>query len=94
MREGRVCYAQWEDAGPMYEDDAAYVFGTARPRNERTPRYANGTGIDVSPAVRDCLGFRGVNNADNRVDWQFVTAAEVPTGPWRQIVTTSGVFWE
>ena len=25
------------------------------------------------------------------VDWQFVEADEVPAGPWRIIVTTSGV---
>jgi hypothetical protein len=94
MREGRTCYAQWEDAGPTHYDDVDYVFGTARPRNERTPRFANGTGMDVSPAVRDCLGFQGINNAENRVDWQFVKAADVPDGPWKEIVTTSGVYWE
>ena len=32
MREGRVCYAQWEDSGPYLYDDAA-----VRLRSERSP---------------------------------------------------------
>jgi hypothetical protein len=90
MRGERTCYGQIEDAGPLNYDDTAYVFGTARPSNTD---YANGTGIDVSPALRDCLAFAGLDNADNRLDWQFVSADEVPDGPWSQIVTSSGVDW-
>ncbi len=91
MRAGRACYAQWEDTGPYVYDDAAYVFGAGdrRPRNRR----ARSAGIDVSPAVRDCLAFRGRNNAENRVDWQFVNAGDVPAGPWRRVVTTRQVSW-
>lgn len=92
LRHGkRVCYAQWEDSGPYVYDDAAYVFGpgAARPKSAR----ANRAGLDVSPAVRDCLGFAGLNNAENRVDWQFVTARAVPPGPWKRVVTTRQVFW-
>ena len=91
IRGGRVCYAQWEDSGPYVYDDARYVFGTRneRPRNRR----AGGAGIDVSPAVRDCLGFRGLNNAVNRLAWQFVEAADVPAGPWTRVVTTRQVYW-
>jgi hypothetical protein len=92
LRKGRrVCYAQIEDAGPYVYDDAAYVFGpgAARPRSRR----ARNAGLDVSPAVRDCLGFAGLNNDANRVDWQFVVAAAVPPGPWRRVVTTRQVFW-
>lgn len=84
-----VCYAQWEDAGPFLYNDAAYVFGNDRPKN----RLANRAGMDVSPALRDCLHFNGPDNADNMVDWQFIDAANVPDGPWRRIVTTSGVTW-
>ena len=91
IRAGRVCYAQWEDAGPYLYDDAGYVFGNAdsRPRNNR----ANNAGADVSPALRDCLGFNGQNNADNTVDWQFVEAPEVPAGPWSILITTRQVYW-
>lgn len=89
-KDANVCYAQWEDAGPYVYDDAAYVFGTARPKNKQ----ANSAGMDVSPAVRDCLGFNGINNAENQVDWQFVDAGQVPDGPWKRIVTTSQVFWK
>ena len=87
---GRTCYGQIEDAGPRYYDDTAYVFGSARPRNRD---YANGTGIDVSPALRDCLGFDGLDNADNQVDWQFVDDAALPSGPWNAITTTSNIDW-
>jgi hypothetical protein len=91
MRDGRVCYAQWEDSGPYVYDDARYVFGSddPRPRNRR----ANRAGIDVSPAVRDCLGFTGLNDDRNKVDWQFVDRAAVPDGPWLRVVTTRQVAW-
>ncbi len=90
-REGKVCYAQWEDSGPYLYDDAAYVFGV----NDRRPRsrLAANAGIDVSPAVRDCLAFRGLNNDENTLAWQFVDATRVPPGPWQRVVTTRQVFW-
>jgi hypothetical protein len=90
MRNGRVCYAQWEDSGPYVYDDAAYVFGATdrRPRSRR----AQNAGMDVSPAVRDCLSLRGINNADNELAWQVVEASHVPPGPWRRVVTTRQVF--
>jgi hypothetical protein len=71
--------------------DAGYVFGAAdqRPRSQ----LAHNTGMDVSPALRDCLGFSGLNNDRNTVDWHFVDIGEVPRGPWRLIVTTRQVFW-
>lgn len=86
---GRVCFGQIEDAGPGEYDDAAYVFGgdDARPRNRRY----NGAGMDVSPALNGCLGFAELNGQDDRVDWRFVDASQVPAGPWTRIVTTSGV---
>jgi hypothetical protein len=91
MRGGKVCYAQWEDSGPYVYDDAAYVFGSddRRPRSRR----ANNAGIDVSPAVRDCLNFKGLNNDQNKVDWQFVDRAAVPDGPWLRVLTTRQVAW-
>jgi hypothetical protein len=91
LRGSRICYAQWEDSGPYRYDDATYVFGSgaALPAS----RLAHRAGIDVSPAVRDCLAFRGLNNDENEVDWQFVEAAQVPPGPWTRVVTTRQVFW-
>ena len=84
-RAGRACYAQWEDVGPFQTDDAAYVFGLAAPAN-RSNRQA---GLDISPAVRDYLGLGGMD----KVDWQFVEAADVPPGPWKDVVTTSQTCW-
>ena len=88
-REGRVCFAQVQDAGPGEYDDADYVFGgdDARPANERY----NGAGMDVSPAVNGCLGFADLNGQDDLIDWRFVDDDEVPEGPWTRVVTTSGV---
>ncbi len=73
-REGKVCYAQWEDVGPFEVDHWQYVFGDEEPRGNRN----NGAGIDLSPAVRDYLGFR----SGERVQWRFVEARDVPEGPW------------
>jgi hypothetical protein len=70
----KVCYAQWEDAGPFRTDHYQYVFGNERPRWNLN----GGAGLDVSPAVRDFLGM----NATDVTDWKFVDFEEVPTGPW------------
>ncbi len=81
-----------------------YVFSStdARPADRRSFTDAMGNkgyGMDVSPAVRDCLGFTSSRGANDRLDndvnwvnWQFVDDAQVPYGPWKQIVTTSQVY--
>jgi len=90
LRKGdRTCYGQIEDAGPAVYDDARYVFGGDDPRPANT-RF-NGAGLDVSPALNGCLGFRYLNGRDDRVDWRFVDQADVPDGPWTRIVTRTGV---
>jgi len=83
--KGKIAYAQWEDVGPFGEDDEAYVFGTAKPKNQ----INDNAGFDVSPAVRDYLDLTGIN----KVDWVFVDDEDVPDGPWKEIVTTSGINW-
>jgi hypothetical protein len=70
---GRVCFAQWEDVGPLRYDHVGYVFGKERPTSEHS-----GAGLDVSPAVRDYLGLSGLD----RTSWRFVDNDEVPYGPW------------
>lgn len=89
---GDTCYGQIQDAGPSHDDlyhDAEYVFGSndARPRQRRF----NNAGMDVSPAINGCLGFRDLDGAGDRVSWQFVERADVPDGPWTRIETVSGV---
>ncbi|KPJ70845.1 hypothetical protein AMJ51_00805 [Microgenomates bacterium DG_75] len=81
FHQDKVCFGQWEDAGPILTDDVDYVFGTARPRNT----FGLKAGIDVSPALRDCLEI----GTSARVDWQFVDEEDVPSGPWKQIITRS-----
>ena len=73
-RGGKICYAQWEDAGPNCADDAAYVFGSSRPKS-------SGAGLDISPAVRDFLGL----GESSVTDWRFVDFEEVPFGPWSEL---------
>jgi hypothetical protein len=88
IRKGdRICYGQIQDAGPGEYDDAAYVFGAddARPANQRY----GGAGMDVSPALNGCLGFRELDGDSDRVDWWFVDDVDVPDGPWRTLVTTT-----
>jgi len=73
-RSGKVCYAQWTDCGPFRTDHWQYVFGNERPK----PNLNQGAGLDISPAVRDYLGFTGTDVTD----WKFVDFREVPPGPW------------
>jgi hypothetical protein len=78
-RGAECAYGQWEDAGPLGEDDVPYVFGSARPAN----RWGLKAGIDVSPAIDDFLRLAG----EATVSWRFIDASAVPPGPWRQIIT-------
>lgn len=88
-RTSRSCYAQWEDAGPGLYDDFPYVFGPAAPANPFTLSGLDAaSALDVSPAVRDCLGL---TDDVMRLTWQFVADADVPPGPWSRIITRSGV---
>lgn len=86
-----TCFGQIQDAGPYQYDDVNYVFG----ENDERPKskIANNAGMDISPALRDCLGFVGKNNVDNKVSWQFVKESQVPNGPWKEIITTSQINW-
>lgn len=85
----RVCYGQIEDAGPGEYNDSTYVFGTndARPENKRY----GAAGMDVSPALNGCLGFASLDGTGDLVDWRFIREADVPPGPWKQIITRSPV---
>lgn len=87
---GRRCYGQIQDAGPSHGrlyHDAAYVFGS-RDRRPRQRKF-NNAGMDVSPALNGCLGFRDLDGQRDRVDWRFIEARDVPAGPWRRVITKS-----
>ncbi len=74
-----ICYAQWQDVGPFGEDDIEYVFGTAQtPLNRQGER----AGIDLSPAMRDCLKVGGLSD----VEWRHVDTNEVLDGPWKLLM--------
>lgn len=84
-----TCYGQIEDAGPGKYDDTNYVFGgtNAKPASKKY----NNAGLDVSPSLNGCLGYKALDGDNDKVSWQFVDAAQVPAGPWTTVVTTSGV---
>ncbi len=86
-RAGRTCYGQIEDAGPGEYDDAEYVFGSGNRRPKS--RDFNNAGMDVSPALNGCLNFGDLDGEDDLVDWRFVDDSDVPSGPWKKIVTTT-----
>lgn len=85
-RGDRECYGQIQDAGPPLHDDGDSVLSTtdARP----TSSDYNGTGMDVSPALNGCLDFESLNDANDRVNRQFIDDEDVPDEPWLQTVTT------
>lgn len=74
VRNGKVCYAQWEDCGPFNTIDWEYVFLNKKPINP----HNGGAGIDISPAVRDYFGMK----SGQQLHWRFVEFADVPRGPW------------
>lgn len=84
--KSRTCYGQWQDVGPYIDYDADYVFGSSAPRNT----FGLRAGLDVSPALNDCLHLGGTGVAG----WRFVEFADVPPGPWRDTVTTRDVSWD
>ena len=73
-RNGKVCYAQWEDCGPFSTTNWEFVFKNKKPKNEKN----SGAGIDVSPAVRDYFGLK----SGEKLHWRFVEFVDVPRGPW------------
>jgi hypothetical protein len=75
-RNGRSCYAQWEDCGPWVTDDWEYVFGNKPPKTKQN----GAAGLDISPSVRDYLGLK----SGQKVHWRFVEEGQVPYGPWKK----------
>lgn len=103
-RGDKVCYGQWEDSltpdildpttgkriGYGKPNHFDYVFGSAP---------ATHPGIDVSPALSDCLGMDDPSDtqfghSDGLVSWKFVSDTEVPEGAWKNIITATPVSWD
>lgn len=83
--QGKVCYGQWQDVGPFLTDDFDYVFGSNQPINT----FGERAGLDISPALWDCLGL----TTNEVTEWRFVDIKQVPDGPWKRIITTRGISW-
>lgn len=79
---GKICYAQWQDVGPVNTDDYNYVFGGEEPRAKNQEIMA---ALDISPAIRDFLKIKGAG----QTSWRFVEESSIPNGPWKTIVTRS-----
>lgn len=84
---GKVGYGQIQDAGPFGEEDVEWVFGSATKPKSKANSYA---GIDLSPALANHLGVSGVYDVEFAL---VIDANDVPPGPWRAKVTTSGVSY-
>lgn len=77
--KGDICYAQWEDVGPLNYSDAEYVFGSEPPDGLN----GNRAGLDVSPAVAEYLG---IDHKDKvTTSWRFVDEEDVRPGPWLKL---------
>jgi hypothetical protein len=83
--QGRTCYAQWEDVGPLRYDHAEYVFGSERPIGLGDDH----AGLDVSPAVAQYLGIDGKNRLTS---WRFVDDEDVRPGYWLQLDEQAVLF--
>jgi hypothetical protein len=83
-QDGRSCYAQWEDVGPLRYDHAEYVFG-----DERPDTYTR-AGLDVSPAVAQYLGIDEDRKAIT--SWRFVDDEDVPPGQWLKYDEQAVIF--
>jgi hypothetical protein len=59
--------------GPFGEEDFNYVFGDQRPEEKRA-------GLDLSQGATDYLHLNG----QEKVDWHFIDATDVPDGPWKK----------
>jgi hypothetical protein len=81
---GRSCFAQWEDVGPLRSDHAEYVFG-----DERPDTYTR-AGLDVSPAVAKYLDIDGNKRAIT--SWRFVDEEDVPPGAWLKYDEQAVIF--
>jgi hypothetical protein len=77
------CYGQLDDVGPFREDDVGYVFGS-NPHPQNTEGLS--AGLDVSPAMRDCLHF---SDGSAQTTWRIVSEDKVPSGPWTKKTTSS-----
>jgi hypothetical protein len=82
---GDVCYAQWEDVGPLRYDNAQYVFGGERPLGMGDDH----AGLDVSPAVYEYLGLSDRNRF---TAWRFVDEADVRPGAWLKLDEQAVIF--
>ncbi|MCE0523719.1 MAG: hypothetical protein LV480_12505 [Methylacidiphilales bacterium] len=83
--QGRSCFAQWEDVGPLRYDHAEYVFGDERPIGLGDDH----AGLDVSPAVAQYLNIDGKNRITS---WRFVDAEDVPPGDWLRLDEQAVIF--
>jgi len=83
--QGRTCYAQWEDVGPLRYDHAEYVFGNERPIGMGDDH----AGLDVSPAVAQYLGIDGKNRITS---WRFVDDEDVLPGQWLKLDEQAVIF--
>jgi len=82
---GDICFAQWEDVGPLTYDDAEYVFGGAKPRGLGSDH----AGLDVSPAVYEYLRL---SDRNRYTAWKFADESDVRPGAWLKLDEQAVIF--
>jgi hypothetical protein len=107
LDNGKTAYAQWEDCGPWFVNDADYVFagdGRARPRAEAA--YDGMFDIYGNPSSSRKIQNKAGIDVSPRVrdclalhdigvvDWRFVDSSEVPDGPWKARISTQPPHYE
>jgi hypothetical protein len=82
----KISFAQWEDVGPLLEDDFDYVFWNESPKNT----FWLKAWIDLSPALADSLWI----DWSWIVSWQFVPDYCIAEGDFSKTKTFSNVNWK
>jgi hypothetical protein len=82
----KISFAQWEDVGPLLEDDFDYVFWNKSPKNT----FWLKAWIDLSPDLADSLwiDWSGI------VSWQFIPDYCVSKGDFSKTKTYSNINWK
>jgi hypothetical protein len=82
----KISFAQWEDVGPLLEDDFDYVFWNESPKNT----FWLKAWIDLSPDLANSLwiDWSGI------VSWQFVPDYCVSKGDFSKTKTYSNINWK
>ena len=82
----KIAFAQWEDVGPLEENDFEYVFWDSTPKNT----FWLKAWIDLSPKLASYLGI----DWSWIVDWNFIPEYCVNNKIFKEKITNSNINWK